>query len=74
MDLISSLGVPSERLVAAVPAFAAYFKLADAERNAPGSPVTQGPTYITYGHVNTSLDVDCMKMKKISFHRRSALC
>lgn len=47
LDLVISLGVPTERMIAAVPSFAIEFRLANATLNTPGSPVTQSPTYIS---------------------------
>ena len=43
-----SLGVPTERVIAAVPSsFAIEFHLANVTLNTPGSPVTQAPAYIS---------------------------
>lgn len=55
LDLIISLGVPTERVIAAVPSFAVEFRLANATQNTPGSPITQGPSYISRKEVCSRL-------------------
>lgn len=51
MDLATSLGVPNERVVAAVPTFAVRFSLRDVQQNLPGSPTSEYPIQISKGQV-----------------------
>jgi hypothetical protein len=51
LDLVTSLGVSSDRVVAAVPTFALQFHLRDAKQNLPGSQIAQGPTQISMEQV-----------------------
>ena len=51
LDLVTSLGVPNDQLIAAVPTFALQFKLSDTSKNTPKSPALESPTYISFGQV-----------------------
>lgn len=74
LDLISSLGVPSERLVAAVPTFAIHFQLTNSNQNTPGSPTVQGPNFISNKHVQLDFHHDLIKIIDSSQHIRSVQC
>lgn len=52
LDLIIRLGVPEEKIVAGVPAFATQFLLRDVNQNIPGSFVGQEPIQISKKKVN----------------------
>ena len=51
MDVITSLGVANDQVIAAVPTFGLQFQLSDATKNTPKSPAVAAPTYITFGQV-----------------------
>ncbi|XP_046444775.1 flocculation protein FLO11-like isoform X10 [Daphnia pulex] len=55
LDLVTSLGVSSDRVVAAVPTFALQFLLRDAKQNLPGSQIAQGPTQISMEQLHSIL-------------------
>lgn len=46
LDLVASLGVSSDRVVAAIPTFAVQFRLRDVHQNLPGSPIVGDPLRI----------------------------
>ncbi|XP_057372693.1 uncharacterized protein LOC130693540 [Daphnia carinata] len=47
LDLVASLGVSSDRVVAAIPTFAVQFRLRDAHQNLPGSAIVGDPLHIS---------------------------
>lgn len=51
LDLVSSLGVPNDQLIAAVPTFALQFNLSDSSENTPKSSAQGSPNYISFGQV-----------------------